>query len=916
MASPGRSRIGEPSNVSNDPTSGDGEKLVQTALTAKATLAAQPTPSSPASAAGIVKDAVRDALQAELAAHSADEEDQEDSDSRQAFRQLPTFPWNVPEGDTQTEFADLLGDATLEPIPEMGSLPSKTRRRADNRTQTDEGHARLPWHRTESLSTPHDILTRKMHGATATFHVDLTTLKKKHLPDVVPVDELLDLLSEIPTDTPVSASLLKEVLKSVWFTTQTEMTNGVERQAEKAGRLAESALHATERLAKEAKEVPSQVARMIKGELKPVHDAINKGRTDAEDAFKKVQTHFGTVGERFKEVSDMFQEQEEEAGKVRSTFKRVSEVLDVLQGELVELKAEIEQQQPSSGKGQQGTKGRNRKKTSGEPEITEEDAEQKEKEVLFKVGDLPPLSKGSHKKGGEGRGKPQAGADNEEGHDTDDDGEDEIHGGDQGENDSNSSGSKQVSETSRRKATAGGAGPGDGGDDDDDDDKPPKKGNSPANKSGDSSKKSKRSLLPEPRQAASSKALGSKNSRRRKSEMSGASIPQKESEKLIELKPLPKRSKVYDNFTAIKDSNAFADWYTTARVQLSAMNAWFVITTLPPEDGSRDRQIYDSYNNRVFIALHNAVSPEQQQQLLDCVDEPDSARQSMEMLQAIYLSEGDNDRLVMGKQVREIMPAPGQDMVAYVGDVGSLVRRFKQLAIPLPEGDLCIYFALSIVTTESTYQLVDWQEHFGRDQETYRWKEFSLWFIQQDNKRKRMLEQTKSPEHPPLGWRHKQVKGKASVGFAVQQQSSADSTGGSGKGHSATGTDEESSSEGTAYSAGGAATKYPSSPRKEGVNRKFGNWNFRQSMQCPFCKKFGHTLDRCFSAPKGWEPVTEVQKEMAQANAAIARAEIAWVAEQQLEPSEPTEAKSDKLVKKGRAALATAQEEENEELDA
>ena len=79
----------------------------------------------------------------------------------------------------------------------------------------------------------------------------------------------------------------------------------------------------------------------------------------------------------------------------------------------------------------------------------------------------------------------------------------------------------------------------------------------------------------------------------------------------------------------------------------------------------------------------------------------------MEFLQAIHLSEGDNDRLVMGKQVREIMPVPGQDMVAYVGGVSSLVRRFKQMAIPLPEGDLCILFALSIVASESTYQLVD-----------------------------------------------------------------------------------------------------------------------------------------------------------------------------------------------------------------
>ena len=111
--------------------------------------------------------------------------------------------------------------------------------------------------------------------------------------------------------------------------------------------------------------------------------------------------------------------------------------------------------------------------------------------------------------------------------------------------------------------------------------------------------------------------------------------------------------------------------------------------------------------------------------------------------------------MVLGKQVRDIMPSPGKDMVGYVRIVGSLVRRFKQLNIKLPEGDLCTYFALSIIATESTYQLVDWQEHFGPDPAEYRWKEFSIWFIQLDNKRKRMLEQTKNPEHPPLGWRFK-----------------------------------------------------------------------------------------------------------------------------------------------------------------
>ena len=54
------------------------------------------------------------------------------------------------------------------------------------------------------------------------------------------------------------------------------------------------------------------------------------------------------------------------------------------------------------------------------------------------------------------------------------------------------------------------------------------------------------------------------------------------------------------------------------------------------------------------MALHTALSTEQQTQILEYADKADSARQAMEALQDIYLTEGDNDWLILGNQMREI----------------------------------------------------------------------------------------------------------------------------------------------------------------------------------------------------------------------------------------------------------------------
>ena len=124
--------------------------------------------------------------------------------------------------------------------------------------------------------------------------------------------------------------------------------------------------------------------------------------------------------------------------------------------------------------------------------------------------------------------------------------------------------------------------------------------------------------------------------------------------------------------------------------------------------------------------------------------------------------------------------------------------------------------------------------------------------------------------------------------------------------HFSCGTDHSSPC-GSACTAGGAR-KQTISPRKDGINKRFGFWNFRQGKTCPYCKKFGNPLDTCRVAPPGWKPVTDLDRELVKASEAPIHAEST---RKRLENSGMLDSSDGRPSMKGRAVAAAGEEEED-----